>query len=596
MYILGVSAYYHDAAAVLLKAGRVVAAAQQERFSRRKHDPQLPKAAIEYCLKVANIGTQDLEAVVYYEKPLRKFERILSTQLATVPKSFQQFGPSMFAWLSSKLWVKTNLSKLLRIDPTRILFTDHHMSHAASAFLCSPFDDAAVLVMDGVGEWATTTLYRATRAPSTRIVPLMELQFPHSLGLLYSTFTAWLGFEVNEGEYKVMGMAPYGRPRYVDKVRKLLIQHGDGSFNLDLDYFTFHYHPSRSFSDRFVAEFGPPRDARQRFVTTLTGTPADEPAPSQAELDANQYFADVAASVQQVTEELVLELVKTLYEKTGLSNLCMAGGVALNSVANGRVLRESPFQQVFIQPAAGDAGGALGAALYAWEVALGRPRAFTFDRCDWGQQASDADITEFLTDFRVKATEFEDESQLTSHVAERLQKGEVMGWVQGRFEWGPRALGQRSILADPRRADMKERVNRTVKYREPFRPFAPSTLTESASDLFKVAPQVASWHPEHFMLTTARVRDEHRMSLQAVTHVDGSARIQRVSRELNPRYYALISAFGSLSGIPVLLNTSFNLKGEPIVNTPLEAYATFQRSNLDALVIDRWVIDRTKRS
>lgn len=613
MNILGISAYYHDAAAALLKDGVLVACAQEERFSRRKHDPSLPERAIQYCLTTGNIHPEDLDYVVFYEKPLRKFERLLSTQIATFPKSIQVFPRAMFSWLSNKLWMRTAICKAVRVPPERVLFTEHHQSHAASAFFCSPFSEAAVLVMDGVGEWATTTLYHGNTDPKTgtsHLQPLAEIRYPHSLGLLYSAFTAYLGFEVNDGEYKVMGMAPYGQPRYLDTLRTLLKPEPGGGYSLDLDYFCYHYHPDKSFTDKLEQLLGPARKPGTRFVTALTGQSPDDAPASQAELDENQRFADIAASVQRLTEETMLSLVAGLAQRTGSPNLCMAGGVALNSVANGRIVREGPFQHVFIQPAAGDAGGALGAALFAHYAVLKEPRplnrsdgtgatpsaspasAFVLDRADFGMDLTAAEVERFLKDCRIPYERCDDEALLLRTVAGLLAEGQVIGWAQGRFEWGPRALGNRSILADPRSATMKDRVNRKVKFREPFRPFAPAILSERANEFYELERCGGLGDPARFMLLTAQVRPERRASVAATTHEDGSSRVQKVEKAVNPRFYGLIEQFAQLTGVPVLLNTSFNLKGEPIVNSPLEAYATFQRSELDVLVLDRYIVRR----
>ena len=590
MHILGISAYYHDAAAALLRDGMLVAAAQEERFSRRKHDAAFPDRAIAFCLKQAGLSAADLDYVVFYEKPLKKFERILSTQVALFPRSYRVFPRAMFTWLSDKLWVRTTISKKLGIPPAKVLFTEHHQSHAAAAFLCSPFEEAAVLVMDGVGEWATTSLYHGRRGSEPALDPLAEIVFPHSLGLFYSAFTAYLGFEVNEGEYKVMGMAPYGEPRYVDDVRALIPTDPDGAFQLDLDYFCFHYHPHKSFTKKLEERFGPARTPGARFVTTRTPIPSTEEPPSSEELALNQRFADIAASVQKVTEEIVLSLASELHRRTGSPRLCMAGGVALNSVANGRMCREGPFSDVFIQPAAGDAGGALGAALYVSQVILKEGRRFVFDRADWGEELTSEAAQRFLEECRISHEAFTSEEALLEHVAERLRRGEVIGWMQGRFEWGPRALGHRSILADPRAAEMKDRVNRRIKFREAFRPFAPAVTADAADRIFDLDKAGGRGDPAQFMLMTAPVRDEWRDKVQATTHEDGSSRVQRVGASAHPRYHDLIECFGALTGVPVLLNTSFNLKGEPIVNTPLEAYSTFQRSGLDCLVLDRFVV------
>jgi carbamoyltransferase len=551
VHILGISCYFHDAAAALLRDGELVAAAEQERFSRRKHDPDFPAEAIAFCLRTAGIMAAELDYVVFYEKPFRRFERLLVSALATYPRSRRLFRDAMAAWLGDKLWIKDLIRHRLSVPAARILFTEHHMSHAASAFYCSPFDEAAILTVDGVGEWATTLL---ATGRGNEIRPLREIHFPHSLGLLYSAFTAFHGFEVNEGEYKLMGFAGHGRPVYADRVRQVIHQSADGSFELDLDYFDFHASTARMYNCRFEALFEKPS-------------------------------ADLAASVQMVTEEVLLGLARELHRATGLKRLCLAGGVALNSVANARIMRETPFQEVWVQPAAGDSGGALGAALYAAHAGLGLPRSFTMRHAYWGDAHAEGEIAAVLG----QGSRHREEN-LIRRSAELLERGAVLGWVQDRFEWGPRALGNRSILADPRRAAMKSVLNEKIKRREPFRPFAPSVLTERAAEWFDLPP--AGGYALPFMLCVANVPDPARKLLPAVTHVDGTARVQTVCRALNPRYHRLIEAFAERTGVPVLLNTSFNLAGEPIVNTPAEALSAWQRSGMDALVIGDYLVEK----
>ena len=588
MNILGVSCYFHDSAAALLRDGELVAAAEEERFTRRKHDPEFPTNAIRYVMAEAGIDTSDVGYVVFFEKPFLKFERILSTALGTFPRGARVFQNAMTTWLVDKLWIAGRIAQEVGVPRDRILFSEHHLSHAASAFFCSPFEEAALLTVDGVGEWATAT---AGRGRGTDIQLLREIRFPHSIGLLYSAFTAFLGFEVNEGEYKVMGMAPYGQPRYVDLVRKLVRMAPDGSFALDLDYFTFHRSTKNSYSRRFVELFGAPRPADDHFFTAATGYPpyfGPRPADFDAQARRNQHYADIAASIQVVTEQLVVNMARALHEETGLDRLCLAGGVALNSVANTKILKSSGFKELYVQPAAGDAGGALGAALYAYHALLGKPRSFMMDHAFWGPAHRDADVRAFL-DGESIAYERLDEPALVDRVAEAIAGGAVIGWFHGRAEWGPRALGHRSILADPRRADMKDVVNTKIKYREPYRPFAPSVLAERVGEFFD-APGVAAQHPSRFMLLVVDVAPSKRNVIPAVTHVDGTGRLQVVVREGNERYHALISRFGEVTGVPVLLNTSFNLRGEPIVNTPREAYTTFVRSQLDALVLENCLV------
>jgi carbamoyltransferase len=589
MNILGISCFFHDAAAALVQDGIVTVAAEEERFSRIKHDAGFPTHAVEFCLRSAGLRAEDLDWVVFYEKPFLKFDRILMSTLGTWPRSFRFFREWMSRWLTEKLWVKGLIQKRVGIPAERILFSGHHLSHAASAFYCSPYEEAAVLTVDGVGEWSTAT-FGVGRDRTLEL--LGEIRFPHSLGLLYSVFTAFLGFEVNEGEYKVMGMAPYGTPRYVDEVRKLVRLQDDGSFALDMSYFSYHRSPDRAFNARFERLFGPPRDPRGHFFTAASGYPAyfGERPSNYAELcRLNQHYADIAASIQVVTEDIILSMARALHARTGLSRLCLAGGVALNSVANGRILRETPFEELYVQPAAGDGGGAVGAALHIYHGVLGHPRKYVMEHAYLGEEHSAAEIRRCLDQHGVAYEEMKDDDRLTARVVDALQGGEVVGWFQGRFEWGPRALGNRSILADPRRADMKDIVNTKIKFREPYRPFAPSVLVERAEEYYDLKDPERHY-PARFMLLVVPVREAKRHVVPAPTHVDGTGRLQTVFRETNPRYYGLIEAFGQATGVPVVLNTSFNLKGEPIVNTPQEALSTFYRSGMDLLVLDRFLV------
>src|ERR1051326_9041626 len=456
MYVLGISCFYHDAAAALLRDGQLVAAVQEERFSRTKHDPKFPSHAIAFCLSQAGITAQDLDYVVFYEKPFVKFERLLLSIGATFPRSLKVFREAMPQWMGEKLWVRGIIREKLGVPLGRILFTDHHVSHAASAFFCSPFTEAAVLTVDGVGEWTTTGWGRGKASwngGENRLGLDEEIRFPHSLGLLYSAFTAWLGFEVNEGEYKVMGMAPFGRPLHVDKVEKVIRVDRDGTFAIDMSYFSYHYHSRKAFTRKFETLFGAPRDPEARFVTRQTSTFDDPVPPTEAELERNQYYADVAASLQKVLEDAMIALARRVHRETGMSRLCIAGGVGLNSVANYKILRESPFEEIYIQPAAGDAGGALGAALYAYHVLLGKPRAFVMEHAYWGAEYGDAQIVDWLRAQGLKAETHDDDEKFLARVVEGLASGKVVGWYQGPFEWGPRALGNRSILGDPRRPE-----------------------------------------------------------------------------------------------------------------------------------------------
>jgi carbamoyltransferase len=591
MNILGLSCFYHDAAAALLVDGRLVAAAEEERFSRRKHDSDFPLRAIRFCLDTGQLAAGDLDYVVFYEKPFTKFERILQSVLRGFPRSLRLFQDSMLQWLADKLWIKSLIRQHVGVSADRILFSEHHLSHAASAFFCSPFEEAAVMTVDGVGEWATATLGVGRGSGLTLG---KEMRFPHSLGLLYSVFTAFLGFEVNEGEYKVMGMAPYGRPRYVDKVHRVLTLGADGSLRLDMDYFSFHRSPTRAFTRKFEALFGPPRAPQSHFFTPTSGYPSyfgPRPADFDAQAARNQYYADVAASIQAVTEEILLAMARTAYAETGLPRLALAGGVALNSVANGRILRETPFEEIYVQPAAGDGGGAVGAALYAYHCLLGKPRSFVMEHAYWGRAYDEVDTRLAIAASGLPAERIGDEERIVERAVDALAAGKVIGWFNGRFEWGPRALGNRSILADPGRADMKDIVNTKIKFREPYRPFAPSVLVEEAERFFDL-PDAKRHYPARFMLYVTPVKDGAREQLPAITHVDGSARLQTVDRELNPRYYRLIEAFGQQTGTPVVLNTSFNLKGEPIVASPADALSTFARSGMDLLVLNDWIVGK----
>ena len=589
MYILGISALYHDSAAALLHGGNLVAAVQEERFSRVKFDHRFPMQAINYCLRRAGIRANDLDYVVFYEKPLPKFERILLSHLSTFPRSWRVFREAMMAWFSEKLWLKSVMLDKLPVPPERILFVEHHLSHAASAMFCSPFEEAAVLTIDGVGEWTTTALGRATgdweNGLLNRIDLTEEIRFPHSLGLLYSAFTAWLGFKVNSGEYKVMGMAPYGQPRYLDKLEKVIRVYDDGSFWLNMDYFSFHHSLRHTHSQQFVDLFGPPRQPESLFFTRTTG---HDIRGREKEADQNQYYADVASSIQRLTEEVLLRIVNHLHRQTGLKNLVMAGGVALNSVANGRIMRESSFEQVYIQPNAGDAGGALGAALYVWHVLLGNPRRFVMEHAYYGEAYHDGQVQRFLDEKGLRYEYFADKGCLADRVVDAMLKGQVIGLFQGRFEWGPRALGNRSILADPRRAEMKELVNSKIKFREPFRPFAPVVTEEDAPRYFDLQ-KAEGQYPLRFMLMVSPVLPERQVEIPAVTHM-GTGRLQTIRREWNPLYYDITRRFGQATGVPVLLNTSFNLRGEPIVATLANAFHTFSVSDIDLLVIDGYVV------
>jgi carbamoyltransferase len=568
MKILGVSGHYHDSAAALLVDGLPVAAVQEERLSRRKNDASFPLAAIDWCLDSAGLTPDDLDAVVFYERPMRKFERILVTALRAFPHGRKAFAQAMQNSLGEKLWVRGLIRAHLGVAGDRILFTEHHQSHAAAAFLTAPTRDAAILTADGVGEWATLTTGRGSRGPGrpTRISLERELRFPHSLGMLYSTFTAYLGFAVNEGEFKVMGLAAYGRPVYADAVRRIVRRTADGAFALDLAYFEFHTTVARSYSRKFIDVFGPPADSYQAIdLTTAEG----------------RRFADIAASVQLVLEEILVDLARQLRRQTGLPDLCLGGGVALNGVANARILAESGFERVFVPPAPGDAGCALGAALYADRVHFGNPDRETPDHPFWGPELEPDVLARLASEDGLAATTLSPE-RLVETTARQLAAGRIVGWMDGRTELGPRALGHRSILAAPHDPAMRDRLNRDIKYREEFRPFAPVVPIEVADQYFELPP--AGARLARHMSGVFKVRPAWRGRLAAVTHVDGTARLQTLDRAMAPRLYDLLIAYGKLSGLPVLLNTSFNLAGEPIVNRVAEGYSTFRRSQIDLLV------------
>ena len=586
MNILGISAYYHDSAACLLRDGEIIAAAQEERFTRVKHDPSFPARAMRYCLEEGGISGRDLDLAVFYDKPFLKFERILETFMAFAPRGITPFIKSMPLWLKKKLWMKELIGKELDAD-IKMIFPEHHESHAASAFFPSPFKEAAILTMDGVGEWVTTS-YGAGR--DNRLDLMADIRFPHSLGLIYSAFTYYTGFRVNSGEYKLMGLAPYGEPVYRDKILDNLIDlKEDGSFRLDLSYFNYCTGltmTSRRFHDLFG---GPPRKAE----STLT-----------------KRHMDLARSIQAVTEEVMLRMTRHVFRETEMKNLVIAGGVALNCVGNGRILREGPFDGFWIQPAAGDAGGALGAALFAWHQYLGNERRPDGKRDSQkasylGPAFSDDVLREFLESKNVPYREISEE-KLPAEIADLIADENVIGWFQGRMEFGPRALGARSIIGDPRSPAMQERMNLKIKFRESFRPFAPSALEEKAADYFDLD------RASPYMLLVAPVRESKRRGLTpeekkrsgldalktvrseipAVTHVDHSARVQTVNYEDNPLYHSLIRAFNERHGCPLIVNTSFNVRGEPIVCTPENAYDCFINTGMDYLVMGPFLVDK----
>jgi carbamoyltransferase len=593
--ILGISAFYHDSAACLVRDGTILAAAQEERFTRKKQDAGFPGHAIRYCLQEANCAVKDLRYIVFYDKPLVKFERLLETYLAFAPRGRRSFVAAMPVWLKEKLFLKSMLCKkfaaLAGVKKSALpplLFTEHHEAHAASAFFPSPFRTAAVLCMDGVGEWATTS---AWLGQDNQLTPLWDIPFPHSLGLLYSAFTYYTGFKVNSGEYKVMGLAPYGEPKYVQTIYDHLLDlKPDGTFRLNMDYFNYCTGLTMT-HERFHALFGAP------------------PRPPESLL--RQQDMDLARSIQDVTEEVMLRLARTMHRETGAANLCLAGGVALNCVGNGKILREGPFQGLWIQPAAGDAGGAVGAALAAWHQLDAQPRVFRPAGSDGMQGAflgpafSNTEIEQFLKTKDAPYVRLSD-VELYDRIAEELAAEKVIGWFQGRMEFGPRALGGRSILGDARSPKMQSVMNLKIKYRESFRPFAPSVLRERVADYFEmdadspymllvapvVEPRRTAITEEQRGLWGIELLNVPRSDIPAVTHVDYSARIQTVHAETNPRYYHLLKAFEAKTGYGVMVNTSFNVRGEPIVCTPEEAYRCFMRTEIDTLVLGNCVLDK----
>ena len=559
MYILGLSFFYHDSAACLIKDGKVIAAVQEERFSRIKHDAAFPTKSVEYCLSEANISIEDIDYVSFYEKPFIKFERILETYIKTWPRCLPQVYKGLPVWFKDKLWTPQVIQKQLEFSGD-ILFVKHHLSHAASSFFASPFKSAALLTMDGVGEWETTTIGTG----EDEIINLTQaINFPHSLGLLYSTITFFLGFKVNGDEYKVMGLAPYGKPKYADKILKELIQvEADGSFNLNLKYFTFPF-GLRMSGKKMEKFFGIKRRVKDSALL--------------------ETHKDIAASIQFVLEEIVVKIANHIHKKTGKDYLCLSGGVALNCVVNGRLLKETPFKDIFVQPAAGDAGGALGAALYTYYSLLKNKNLQESWKGPYlGPGFSDNEIEDFLHSKRIAYKQYSEEDLFT-HIALQLKNQKIVGWFQGRSEYGPRALGNRSILADPRDVLMKDKINSIIKFREDFRPFAPSIIDKRAEEYFDME------NKSPYMLFTAHTKND---SLKAVTHLDGSARVQTVSELQNVKYFKLLKAFEDSTGCPALLNTSFNVRSEPIVLTPDDAYNCFKNTGLDVLVLGNFIIEK----
>ncbi|MCX8066200.1 MAG: carbamoyltransferase [Candidatus Hydrogenedentes bacterium] len=588
MNILGISAFYHDSASALIMDGDIVAAAQEERFTRKKHDPRFPRGAIEYCLKEGGITIKDIDIVAFYDKPFLKFERLLMTYLGTAPAGIRSFFVQMPSWLSEKLNMRATIRRELGYDG-EILFSTHHLSHAASAFYPSPFEESAIITLDGVGEWATST-YGVGKGNEIKI--LREIRFPHSLGLLYSAFTYFCGFKVNSGEYKLMGLAPYGDPTFVDVIKRELIDiKEDGSFKLNLKYFDY-CAGLKMTNKRFEKLFGGP--------------------PRKPETKITQREMDLAKSVQLVTEEVVMKIARHVHKVTGLKKLAMSGGVTLNCVANGRLLREGPFDEIWIQPCASDGGNALGCALVVWHQVLGKeriPHSRRQKASYLGPNYSDEEIEKFLKEENIPYEKLSRE-ELIQRVAQLIDEGKVVGWFQGRMEFGPRALGARSILGDARKPEMQSVLNLKIKFRESFRPFAPTVLIEHADEYFELNKVESP-----YMLLVANVRKEHlreitpeernakgfdklkvvRSDIPAVTHVDNSARIQTIRRDDHPLYYDMIKAFYDRTGCPVIINTSFNVRGEPIVCTPKEAYTCFMRTHMDYLCMGSFLLDKSKQ-
>ena len=566
MNILGISCYYHDAAAALVQDGQLVAAAEEERFNRKKHDPGFPKLAIEYCLAEAGITREQVDHVVFYEKPFVKFDRILNMYTFTWPHSMVSFLKAIPLWLKDRLWMRNDIQKNLEMEEKEILFAEHHMSHAASAFLVSPFEKAAILTLDGVGEWATTG---RGYGEGNQIHLEEQISFPHSIGLLYSAITSYLGFRVNDAEWKVMGLAPYGEPKYVEQFAELIDMKPDGSFRLNMKYFAHHWSSKRMFNRRFERLFGRP----QRLP----------------ESELEDFHRDIAHSGQKIVERIIVNLARATHEKYGIDDLCIAGGVGLNSVANWRILKETPFKRVWIQPAAGDSGGAVGAAFFVWNVLLGNPRTYEMKHAYLGPQYSDDECEAVLKARNIPYEKY-DRDALVKESAKQVAESKVIGWYQGRMEFGPRALGSRSIIANPMNPEMKDIINAKIKFREKFRPFAPAVLLDRAHEFFEMDEGLEL----PYMLMVPKVRAEVRDKIPAVTHEDGTGRVQTVTRRDNALYYDMIEEFGKHSGVPVVVNTSFNVRGEPIVNTPENALNCFLKTGMDVLVLGNCIVDKSR--
>jgi carbamoyltransferase len=571
MYVLGISCYFHDASVALLKDGKIIAAAEEERFTRKKHDTSFPINAIKYCLKNQNISINDVRYIGFYEKPFLKFERVLSQHVDAFPRSFKTFVSSMPTWLNSKLRVTNEIKKRLGYKGD-IMFIEHHLAHAASSFLVSPFKQAAILTVDGVGEW-TTTSYGIGNENEVNLIK--EIKFPSSLGLLYSAITAYLGFSVNNSEYKVMGLSPYGDKNketnsYYSKLKKVIDLHEDGGYALDMSYFKYHY------SDKMPS----------KKMCRLLGGPI---RPESQEL--TKRHKDIAAALQIVYEEALLKMLNHVFEKTKLKNLVLAGGCGLNSVANGKILKNSPFKNIWIQPNSSDGGTSIGVASYIYHTILNKPRKDYLSHAYLGPEFSDEEIEAFLNKNNIKYTKFKDSNEKVKKTADLIYKNNVIGWFQGRMEWGPRALGARSILSNPANPNMQEILNLKVKHREKFRPFAPVVCEDNALEYFECDSPIPE--PTDYMLMVYPIKKEFHKKIPAVTHVDGSGRLQSIRRNQNPDYYDLIKTFGKLSKIPILINTSFNIRGEPIVCTPYDAYKCMMGTEIDYLIIENFLIKRS---
>lgn len=586
MNILGISFDYHDSAAALVIDGEIIAAAQEERFTRVKHDASLPQRAIEFCLSEAKLCSDQLDAVVFYEEPMVKLDRILQSTLTDDGVDVGFLNKTLHKWIQSdRLGFRERIVDSLHIDNDKIFVVTHHQAHSGSAFFCSPFDEATVITLDGVGEWETLTI---SVGRGHHIEKLYSVRFPDSVGLLYSAFTAFLGFEVNEGEYKVMGMAAFGKPIHADMIRGLVHLMEDGGFTLDHTYFNFKTPGEFPFSDKFVELFGAPRQPESTFEVD----DGDEKSTSQKVREVSLHYANIAASIQAVTEEIIMHVVSTAVKRTGIRKVAMAGGVALNSLANSKLQRQLDIE-LYIQPAAGDSGGALGAALWHTHAFAAKPfKRIPLSTAYLGKEWSTLNVEEVLCNSRVTYHRFDDIVALVDAVSDLLLDDSVIGWVHGRFEWGPRSLGARSILASPLRSSMKRIVNEKIKFREPFRPFAPAVIESAAHEFFEMDSGSSVYAPENFMLAVATVRVNQAARIPAVTHADGTARVQLVRPEISPRFHALLSAFGKKTGVPVLMNTSFNLRGEPIISSPFDALRTFSWSGMDYLILENCLVSK----